>query len=54
VAGSGKVDVDTKDDVVKLSGSAPSETTRIQAVQAARAVPGVRQVKDEIKVNQAP
>jgi hyperosmotically inducible periplasmic protein len=54
VAGSNKVDVDTKDDVVKLSGSAPSETTRIQAVQAARAVPGVRQVKDEIKVNQAP
>jgi len=54
VAGANKVDVDTKDDVVKLSGSASSETARIQAVQVARAVPGVRQVKDEIKVNQSP
>jgi len=54
VAGANKVDVDTKDDVVKLSGSASSETARMEAVQAARSVPGVKQVKDEIKVNQGP
>ncbi len=50
VAGSNKIDVDTKNDVVTLSGSTPSEAARTQAVQVARGTEGVKQVKDEIKV----
>ena len=53
VAGAKDIDVDTKDDVVTLSGSAPTETARAQAVQIAHEVPGVQQVKDEIKVHPA-
>lgn len=51
VAGAKDIDVDTKDDVVTLSGSAPTETARAQAVQIAHQIPGVQQVKDEIKVH---
>jgi osmotically-inducible protein OsmY len=50
VAGAKDIDVDTKNDVVTLSGSTPSEAARTQAVQVARGTEGVRQVKDEIKV----
>lgn len=51
VPGADKIDVDTKDDVVTLSGSVQSETARAQAVEIVRATPGVRQLKDEIKVH---
>ncbi len=50
VPGSNDIDVDTKNDVVKLSGSVPSETARTQAVEVASQVPGVKRIKDEIKV----
>jgi osmotically-inducible protein OsmY len=51
VPGANDVDVDTKNDVVKLSGSVQSETARTEAVEIAGQVPGVKQVKDEIKVH---
>jgi len=51
VPGSNDIDVDTKDDVVKLSGSVQTETARSEAVEIASQVPGVKQVKDEIKVH---
>jgi hyperosmotically inducible periplasmic protein len=51
VPGANDIDVDTKNDVVKLSGSVPSETARTEAVEIASQIPGVKQVKDEIKVH---
>ena len=51
VPGAKDIKVDTKDDVVTLSGSTPSETARAEAVSVARAIPGVQQIKDEIKVH---
>jgi len=36
---------------VKLSGSVQTETARSQAVEVASQIPGVKQVKDEIKVH---
>jgi hyperosmotically inducible protein len=53
VPGGNHVDVDTKDDVVTLSGSVPTESARMAAVQIAQATEGVKQVKDEIKVSPA-
>jgi hyperosmotically inducible periplasmic protein len=53
VPGANDIDVDTKNDVVKLSGSAPTETARTEAVEIASQIPGVKQVKDEIKVHPA-
>ena len=51
VPGANDIDVSTKNDVVKLSGSVPTETARTEAVQVAGQIPGVKQVKDEIKVH---
>jgi hyperosmotically inducible protein len=51
VPGANDIDVDTKNDIVKLSGSVQTETARSEAVQIASQIPGVRQVKDEIKVH---
>jgi hyperosmotically inducible periplasmic protein len=51
VPGGSHIDVDTKNDVVTLSGSVPSETARTQALQINRDTAGVRQIKDEIKVH---
>lgn len=51
VPGANDIDVDTKNDIVKLSGSVQTETARTEAVQVASQIPGVRQVKDEIKVH---
>ena len=51
VPGANDIDVDTKNDVVKLSGSVQTEMARSEAVQVASQVPGVKQVKDEIKVH---
>ncbi len=48
VLGGSDIKVDTKDDVVTLSGSVSSETARTQAVELARQTPGVKQIKDEI------
>ena len=53
VPGANDIDVDTKDDIVKLSGSVQTETARSQAVEVASQIPGVKQVKDEIKVHPA-
>ena len=53
VPGASDIKVDTKDDVVTLSGSVSSETARTEAVELARQTPGVKQVKDEIKVHPA-
>jgi hyperosmotically inducible periplasmic protein len=51
VPGANDIDVDTKNDVVKLSGSVQTETARTEAVEIASQIPGVKQVKDEIKVH---
>jgi hyperosmotically inducible periplasmic protein len=51
VPGANDIDVNTKNDVVTLSGSVPTETARGQAVQVASQVPGIKQLKDEIKVH---
>jgi len=45
------VEVRTKKDVVTLSGTVTSEAARTQAVDIARQVDGVKQVKDHIEVN---
>lgn len=45
------VDVRTKKDVVTLSGNVTSEAARTQAVDIARQIDGVKQVKDHIEVN---
>ena len=51
VPGPNDIDVHTKNDVVTLSGSVATETARSEAVQVASQVPGVKQLKDEIKVH---
>ena len=48
------VQVQTKKDVVTLSGSVDSEATRSQAIDIARQVAGVKQVKDQMEVNPRP
>lgn len=45
------VEVKTKKDVVTLSGAVTSEAARTQAVDIARQIDGVKQVKDHIEVN---
>jgi len=50
VPGANDIDVHTKNDVVTLSGSVPTETARAEAVHVASQVPGIKQLKDEIKV----
>ncbi len=46
----GKVDVEVRNGVVRLSGSVPTETERLDAAIAARATSGVRAVQDDLRV----
>lgn len=45
------VNVDVKKDVVTLSGDVPAKDDRTQAKNLAQAVPGVKKVRDHMKVN---
>ena len=45
-----QIDVSTTDGVVVLKGNLPSADTVQQAVQAAGAVPGVKTIRNELKV----
>jgi hyperosmotically inducible periplasmic protein len=45
-----KIDVDTKNDVVTLSGTVPSAAEKRRAVEVARATDGVKSVVDNLKV----
>ena len=45
-----KIDVDTKDDVVTLSGTVPTAAEKRRAVEVARATEGVKSVVDNLKV----
>jgi hyperosmotically inducible periplasmic protein len=45
-----KIDVDTKNDVVTLSGTVPSAAEKRRAVDVARATDGVKSVVDNLKV----
>ena len=45
-----KIDVDTKDDVVTLSGTVPSAAEKRKAVEVAKATDGVKSVIDNLKV----
>lgn len=45
-----KIDVDTKDGVVKLSGPAPSMSARERASEIAKAVKGVASVDNQLQV----
>ena len=45
-----KIDVDTKADVVTLSGTVPSATEKRHAVDVAKATDGVKSVVDNLKV----
>lgn len=47
------IDVDVKNGIARLTGTVDSEQQRIQAALAARAVPGVRAVRDELRVKTA-
>ena len=48
-----RIHVDTMKGTVQLSGNAKSEAEREQAVQLARSVPGVTDVKNNIQVESA-
>ncbi|RRS04405.1 BON domain-containing protein [Aquabacterium soli] len=45
-----KIDVSTNDGVVVLKGSIPNAEAAQQAISAATAVPGVKDVKNELKL----
>ena len=45
-----KIDVSTTDGVVVLKGSIPNAESAQQAISAATAVPGVKDVKNELKL----
>ncbi len=45
-----KIDVDTKDNVVTLSGTVASAAEKRRAVEVARATEGVKSVVDRLKV----
>ncbi len=45
-----KIDVDTKNDVVTLSGTVPTAAEKRHAVEVARATDGVKSVVDNLKV----
>jgi hyperosmotically inducible protein len=45
-----KIDVDTKNDVVTLSGTVPSAAEKRRALEVARATDGVKSVVDNLKV----
>ena len=45
-----KIDVDTKNDVVTLSGTVPTAAEKRKAVEVARATDGVKSVVDNLKV----
>ena len=45
-----KIDVDTKNDVVTLSGTVPSAAEKRKAVEVAKATDGVKSVVDNLKV----
>ena len=45
-----KIDVDTKNDVVTLSGSVPTAAEKRKAVEVAKATEGVKSVVDNLKV----
>ncbi|MCW5627049.1 MAG: BON domain-containing protein [Burkholderiales bacterium] len=45
-----RIDVDTKDGVVSLEGTAPSETARDRAIEIARSVKGVVAVENRLTV----
>jgi hyperosmotically inducible protein len=44
------IDVEVANGVARLTGTVPSEEDRLQAAIAARAIPGVRAVKDELRI----
>jgi osmotically-inducible protein OsmY len=45
-----KIDVDTKDNVVTLTGTVGSAAEKAEAIRAARATAGVREVRDRLSV----
>ena len=45
-----KIDVDTKNDVVTLSGTVPTAAEKRRAVDVAKATEGVKSVVDNLKV----
>jgi hyperosmotically inducible protein len=45
-----KIDVDTKDNVVTLSGTVPTAAEKRRAVEVARDTDGVKSVVDRLKV----
>jgi hyperosmotically inducible protein len=45
-----KIDVDTTNDVVTLSGTVPTAAEKRHAVEVARATDGVKSVVDNLKV----
>lgn len=45
-----KIDVDVKNGVARLTGTVPSESERLAAALTARATPGVRAVREELRV----
>jgi hyperosmotically inducible protein len=45
-----KIDVDTKDHVVTLTGAVPSEADKTHAVDTARKTDGVNSVVDNLKI----
>jgi hyperosmotically inducible protein len=46
-----KIDVDTKDGVVTLTGTVPTAAEKTRAIEVARATDGVKSVVDRIKVD---
>jgi len=47
------ISTDVKNGVARLTGTVDSETQRLEAAIAARSVPGVRSVRDELKIRSA-
>jgi osmotically-inducible protein OsmY len=45
--------VEVKNGVVRLTGTVPSGARRLEAAVAARAVPGVRAVEDDLRLEAA-
>jgi osmotically-inducible protein OsmY len=47
------ISVEVKNGVVRLTGTVPSGARRLEAAVAARAVPGVRAVEDDLRLEAA-
>jgi hyperosmotically inducible protein len=53
-AGAMKIDVDTANGVVTMSGLVKSKAEEMRAVQLVRQTPGVKDVKSELQVSSTP